>query len=108
MATRKKAVDAPVEDTTDRSAAMRKAYQQAEARLKETHAEEWNALLTEEYASAGLEVRRRLTDEERAARAAAKVEAKRQKLIAALNALDGGVDEPLPFEDEPFEVAVAS
>ena len=78
--------EAPAKDT-ERDTAMRACYQRALAELKDRHEDEWNELLDSEYASAGLDVRRRLTDEQRAQREAEKVEAKRQKLLAALNAL---------------------
>ena len=90
MATRKNTTkdETPARDT-ERAAALRKAYQSAEKRLKDAHEEEWNALLDEEYASAGLEVRRRLTEDEKAAREQAKNEEKRRKLLEKLAALDG-------------------
>lgn len=90
MATRKTATDttATVKDT-ERDKALRKAYQAAEKRLKAMYEEAWNRLLEEEYANAGLEVRRRLTEDEKAAREQAAIEAKRQKLLAKLAELEG-------------------
>lgn len=93
MATRKTAQTAPakaeVARDTERDKALRKAYQTAEKRLKESHQDEWTALLEEEYANAGLSVRRRLNEDEKAAREQEKIEAKRQKLLAQLADLDG-------------------
>jgi len=68
---------------------MREAYQSAIATLKANHNDEWNALLNEEYAKRDLDVRRRLTEEERQARAAAKIEERRQALLAKLAELGG-------------------
>ena len=76
-------------EKAERSAKMRLAYQTAERRLKEAHHDEWNTLLTAAYAEEGLEVRRRLTDEEKEAREQARIAEKRAKLLAQLQALDG-------------------
>jgi len=74
---------------SDRDVQMREAYQSAIATLKANHNDEWNALLNEEYAKRDLDVRRRLTEEERQARAAAKIEERRQALLAKLAELGG-------------------
>jgi hypothetical protein len=105
MAPRKTAAATPATPTpaeVDRDRKMRAAYQSAERALKEAHPEEWNGLLDAAYAEQGVEVRRRLTDEERAEREAAKIEAKRQKLLAQLAELNG--QEPFAFEaaGDPF------
>lgn len=70
-----------------------KAYTKATTALRKAHAEEFRSLLHAEYEARGIEVKPRLTAEERAAREAAKVaekaakeEAKRQAKIAALEA----------------------
>lgn len=80
-------------DEKKNNAEVRKAYGKATAALREAHREEFDRLLAAEYEAAGLEVRRRLTPEERAARdaakeaeRAAKAEAKRQAKVAALEA----------------------
>lgn len=68
------------------NAEVRKAYGKATARLREAHREDFDRMLVEEYEAAGLEVRRRLTAEERAVRDAEKAaerEAKRQAKAAA-------------------------
>lgn len=106
MATPKKPV--PVLDAkAERDANMRRAYQQAEAALKANHADEWNALLTQAYTDNGVtDVRRRLTDDERAAREQEKVEARKARLLAQLEALGGApVATPLvavPDLADPF------
>lgn len=103
--TKAKTTEAQVDPgKSERDAKMRAAYQRAEKRLKEAFPDEWNSLLTEEYALAGVEVRRRLTDEEREAREAAKVEEKRQRLLKQLADL-GGIPEVLPLEPSEDEVA---
>lgn len=94
--TKAPATKAPVQTESERDAErdsqMRAAYQSAIATLKANHNDEWNSLLNDEYASRGLEVRRRLTEEERVSRAAAKIEERRQKLLDKLAALEG--DQP--------------
>ena len=93
MATRKTAAK-PTATTevvrdSERDKALRKAYQTAEKRLKEFHQDEWTALLEEEYANAGLTVRRRLNEDEKAAKEQEKIDAKRRALLQKLADLDG-------------------
>jgi hypothetical protein len=63
----------------DSAKEQRACYGRATSALRDAHREEFDALLTAEYATAGLEVRRRLSEEERAAKAAAEAEAKAAK-----------------------------
>lgn len=100
MATRKKVDVAGTK--TERDTKMRAAYQSAIATLKANHADEWNALLDAAYADAGLEVRRRLTDEEKAAREQAKIEAKKEKLLAQLAELGVAVLATPGTDDFPY------
>jgi hypothetical protein len=86
-----------------------RAYSAATRDLRDAHAEEFRGLLAKHYEALGLEVRPRLTDEERAVRDAAraaekvaKAEARKQakidRLRAEIEALDGGDSGPV---DEP-------
>ena len=82
-------VDAERDAHTERA----KAYTAATTALRKAHAEEFRTLLHAEYEARGIEVKPRLTAEERAAREAqkvaekaAKAEAKRQAKIDALKA----------------------
>lgn len=67
-------------------------YTAAEKRLRENHQAEFLALLEEEYAMDGLRYQRRLTPEEKAARARAerkaRLEAEIAERLARLEALD--------------------
>lgn len=81
------------EQESKNNSETRAAYGRATTRLREMHREDFDSLLAEEYASAGLTVRRRLTEAERAEREAAKeaeriakAEAKKQAKIDALKA----------------------
>ena len=92
-----------IAEEANRDALMRSCYQQAIKQLKANHEDEWNALLDSAYAGAGLEVRRRLTEDEKAAREAAKLEEKRAKLLAALAEVDEKMGaQPLFEVEDPF------
>ena len=98
MAQKKDTADATAERS--RNAEQRACYGRATATLRERHADEFRDLLAAEYAAAGLTVKRRLTDAERAqrdearalakaAKAKAKHDAKVEKARAELAALLG-------------------
>lgn len=98
-------------DTTN--ASLRKCYGAAMAILRDSHREEFEALLEAQYQINGLQVRRRLSSEaaaekraqqakEREAKAEAKRQAKIAKLQAELEALAG------PQADDISEIARAS
>ena len=96
-------------DEKKNNAEVRKAYGKATAALREAHREEFDALLEAEYEKAGLEVRRRLTADERAARDAAKAaerEAKRQAKVAAKIAALNAELEALKAEGGEFADAL--
>jgi molecular chaperone GrpE (heat shock protein) len=93
--------------------AQRAAYGKATQRLRDAHRADFDRFLTEEYAAAGVEVRRRLSDEERAARKAEAEQARRdrayekaQAKIAALReALAKAQEDALPFALESVVTA---
>lgn len=92
------------------NAETRAAYGRATTRLREKHRADFDAMLAEEYAAAGLVVRRRLTAEERAEREAAKAAeraakeaAKKQAKIDALKAELAALT-----EDDEFAALAAS
>jgi hypothetical protein len=99
------------EKDAERSAALRKAYGDATSELRAAHHEEFTALLAAKYAAAGLEVRPRLSAEERAEKEAAeaqvraeKAERKRLEKIAKLQAeiaALAGESDPLDVFREP-------
>jgi hypothetical protein len=103
----------------EQQALARKAYGQATTRLREQFKEDFNYLLTEEYAKLGVTVRRRRTAEEQEqakaeeqAERAAKKEAKRQakiaKMEAELEALRASTDPSASYDELALQDALTS
>jgi CRISPR/Cas system CSM-associated protein Csm4 (group 5 of RAMP superfamily) len=106
-------------EKSEQQALARKAYGQATTRLREQFKEDFNYLLTEEYAKLGVTVRRRRTAEEQEqakveeqAERAAKKEAKRQakiaKMEAELEALKASTDPSASYDELALQDALTS